>query len=89
VPCCKGKITYQGITVNGWVPKRRIYPTTMQFADGLIWHLVTRFSKKALTAVSWKHACSPIRAPSPSANNRSFISTLSLLYFLLFIKGKA
>lgn len=35
----KGSVTYQGITVDGWIPKKGTFtPITMQFADGLTWH---------------------------------------------------
>lgn len=45
----KGKVTYQGITVEGWVPKKGEFtPTTMQFADGLTWHFGNPLQQKGI-----------------------------------------
>jgi len=45
----KGTVTYQGITVEGWVPKKGEFtPTTMQFADGLTWHFGNPLQQKGI-----------------------------------------
>ncbi|HDX9076783.1 hypothetical protein PTQ46_27220 [Klebsiella michiganensis] len=45
----KGSVTYQGITVNGWVPKKGAFtPTTLQFADGRIWHFGNPLQQKGI-----------------------------------------
>lgn len=45
----KGSVTYQGITVNGWVPKKGNFtPTTLQFADGLTWHFGNPLQQKGI-----------------------------------------
>lgn len=45
----KGSVTYQGITVNGWVPKKEAFtPATMQFADGLTWHFGNPLQQKGI-----------------------------------------
>ena len=45
----KGSITYQGITVDGWIPKKGTFtPTTMQFADGLTWHFGNPLQQKGI-----------------------------------------
>ena len=45
----RGSITYQGSTVNGWVPaKKGFTPTTMKFADGLTWHFGNPLRQKGI-----------------------------------------
>ena len=45
----KGSVTYQGITVNGSVPKKgNFMPTTLQFADGLTWHFGNPLQQKGI-----------------------------------------
>ncbi|MEG1422430.1 MAG: hypothetical protein RSA95_00175 [Citrobacter sp.] len=45
----RGSVTYQGITVNGWVPKKGNFtPTTLQFADGLTWHFGNPLQQKGI-----------------------------------------
>ncbi|GDX07557.1 hypothetical protein [Buttiauxella sp. A111] len=45
----KGTVTYQGITVEGWVPKKEGFtPTTMKFADGLTWHFGNPLQQKGI-----------------------------------------
>lgn len=45
----KGSVTYQGITVSGWVPKKGNFtPTTLQFADGLTWHFGNPLQQKGI-----------------------------------------
>lgn len=45
----RGSVTYQGITVDGWIPKKGTFaPTTMQFADGLTWHFGNPLQQKGL-----------------------------------------
>lgn len=45
----RGNVTYQGITVNGWIPaKKGFTPVTMQFADGLTWHFGNPLQQKGI-----------------------------------------
>lgn len=45
----KGSVTYQGITVNGWVPQKGNFtPTTLLFADGLTWHFGNPLQQKGI-----------------------------------------